>query len=158
PPHEAQLVAERLRGGGGSAGIDHADGATGEGRREEPFCAVAHESDSRARVAAREPAGHVRRAWPLEQQHAVGRTLVLQARGRREGANAQLQWLQPRILHPPLIELTRVLYARAGEVEQNSVVERLEDGSIDADAGAAKQCPVLEVTGVRQVDARGPQG
>ncbi len=108
-----------------------------------------------AGVARGEAAHDVADRGALQERHGGSRSLVVQAQGRREGADLEFQGLQARVLHPGLVDLAGVLDTRAAEVEQDAVVPVAEGRAVDADAGAAEDGSVLQVPGVAQIDVAG---
>ena len=79
---KAELIAEGRRRRARRAGAEHADRSAGDGRGGEPAVGRGPQLDGGAGIAAREPSRDVRDRRALEERHAVGRTLVFQARAR----------------------------------------------------------------------------
>src|SRR5690606_19795261 len=120
----------------------------GDGGGVGPALAIAEDGRRGAAVAAAQAAHQVGDRRALGEQGAVGGRRLLEAAGRREGADAHLRGrAEAVVLRPGGADLARVLCARAAEVVEEVVLEVAERLALDAEAGAAEVGAVGEVPG-----------
>jgi hypothetical protein len=86
-----------------------------------------------------------RRQSSFEQRHAVDRVLILQAEGRGERTDAEVERLQPAILSPKLEYVAGILAVRSAEIEQHIIFEVAEQLAVNAVTGAAQHGAVAEI-------------